>query len=234
MGKSYDIDLTEYVPFERVTDEDLLKARLFNQCRMSETGCWEWTGTKRNGYGLMWFESKTRSAHRVSYEAFKGPIPTGLHILHRCDNPGCINPAHLRAGTIKENAIDRETRGRRDVKGEQIGTSKLTEQQVSEIKASSLSNKALAAQYGVRPTHIWRIRSGESWAHVSLPTASHIDGRGKVKLTLEQALAIKNADVSVSHGVLAAKYGVSASTICQIRAGRTWKNLSQPTEDRSR
>ena len=71
MGKSYDIDMTEYVPFERVTDEDLQKAKIFNKCRMSDTGCWIWIGKKRNGYGLMQHGKRTSSAHRVSYELFK-------------------------------------------------------------------------------------------------------------------------------------------------------------------
>jgi hypothetical protein len=166
MGKSYDIDMSEYVPFERVTDEDLLKARLFNQCRMSETGCWEWTGSKRSGYGLMWFESKTRSAHRVSYEVFKGPIPNGLHVLHACDNPCCVNPAHLRAGTVKENVVDRETRRRRAVMGEQIGTSKLVTSQVIDILTSKLKPSELAKKYGVSYHSVWQIRSGKRWKHL--------------------------------------------------------------------
>jgi hypothetical protein len=177
MSNSFDIDLAEYVPFERVSDEDLAKYRLLNRCRMSDTGCWIWTGpTNGKGYGVFYVGTKNRHAHRISYEVFKGAIPVGLHVLHACDNPLCVNPAHLRAGTPKDNAIDRETRGRRDVRGEQIGTSKLTEQDVREIKASSgVSQKVLAEKYGVKPTHIWRIRTGKSWAHVS--AVENIDGR---------------------------------------------------------
>lgn len=176
MGKSYDIDISEYVPFEHVSDEDLLKARLFNKCRMSDTGCWLWTGTTDgNGYGMVSFRSKDRRAHRVSYELFKGPIPKGLHVLHRCDTPLCVNPAHLRAGTPKENMADREARGRRNVKGEQIGTSKLTESDVIEIRKSKLGQKALAEKYGVAPSHIWVIRSGKAWKHVAAQET--VDGR---------------------------------------------------------
>src|SRR5882762_8595727 len=128
MGKSYDIDLTEYVPFERVSDEDLQRARIFNKCRMSETGCWLWTGpTNGKGYGVFYVGTKNRHAHRCSYEVFKGPIPDGLHILHRCHTPLCVNPAHLRAGTQKENAFDRQSRGRgQKLRGEKVGTSKMT------------------------------------------------------------------------------------------------------------
>jgi hypothetical protein len=168
MSNSFDIDLSEYVPFERVSDEDLSKYRLMNKCRMSETGCWIWTGpTNGKGYGVFYVGGKDRAAHRISHEVFKGPIPPGLHVLHSCDNPSCVNPAHLRAGTVKENMADRDSRGRRDVRGEQIGTSKLTEEDVRKIKASpGVSQKVLAEMYGVKPTHIWRIRTGKSWAHI--------------------------------------------------------------------
>ncbi len=176
MGNSYDIDFTDYVPFERVSDEDLLKARIFNKCRMSDTGCWIWTGPDNGkGYGVFYIGTKNRHAHRISYEVFKGPIPEGLHILHACDNPACVNPAHLRTGTQKDNAIDRESRGRRDVRGERIGTSKLTEADVIEIRKSKLGQKALAEKYGVAPSHIWVIRAKKAWTHVT--DQETVDGR---------------------------------------------------------
>jgi hypothetical protein len=177
MSKSFDIDLSEYVPFERVTDEDLAKARIFNKCRMSDTGCWLWSGpTNGKGYGIFYVGNKDRSAHRISYEVFKGPIPSGLHVLHRCDTPLCVNPAHLRAGTVKENMAERDARGRRDVRGERIGTAKLTEQQVVEIKQSNFGLKALSEKYGVEAQSIWRIRTGKSWAHVKIPQ-ENVDAR---------------------------------------------------------
>lgn len=177
MGKPFDIDLSDYVPFEHVSDEDLAKARILNKCRMSDTGCWLWTGpTNGKGYGVFYIGTKNRHAHRISFEVFKGPIPEGLHVLHACDMPLCVNPAHLRAGTPKDNAIDRESRGRRaNFRGEVVGTSKLTESDVVAIKLSALGNKALAEQYGVKPTHIWRIRTGKSWAHVT--PVETFDGR---------------------------------------------------------
>jgi HNH endonuclease len=165
-----EIPFDHYFSFEQVSDADLLKAKLFNQCRLGESGCWLWIGaTNGREYGIFNTTNKTRMAHRVSYEVFVGPIPKGLHILHSCDTPACINPAHLRPGTVKENMADREARGRRDVRGEQIGTSKLTTEQVIEIKKSNLGLKALSEKYGVEAQSIWRIRTGKSWAHVSVP-----------------------------------------------------------------
>lgn len=68
------------------------------------TGCWEWqTGTGSNGYGTVWLNGKSVSAHRAVYEALVGPVPDGLVIDHTCRNKMCVNPAHLRTVTIAEN-----------------------------------------------------------------------------------------------------------------------------------
>jgi len=77
-------------------------------------GCWPFTGQRmRRGlpYGLI-FDRRTRRAHRVAWELTHGPIPEGLNVLHRCDNPPCCNPAHLFLGTDGDNAADREAKGR--------------------------------------------------------------------------------------------------------------------------
>jgi HNH endonuclease len=170
------ISIADYVPFERVSDEDLLKAKIFNRCRLSDTGCWIWTGSfGAGGYGVFSLRNLDQRAHRASYMIFKGPIPKGLHILHSCDTPACVNPTHLRAGTVKENMVEREARGRRDVRGEQIGTSKLTREQVVEIKKSDIGLKALSEKYGVEAQSIWRIRTGKSWAHVNV-SQENVDG----------------------------------------------------------
>jgi hypothetical protein len=161
--------------FRVVTNLDLLKAFLMNRCRLAENGCWEWMSTTKNGYGV--FESGSvsmaarksskRGAHQVSYEAYNGLIPTGQVVRHTCDNPLCINPDHLILGTQADNVADREARGRRkDINGEQIGTARLTAEQVLEIRASDKSLTQLARQYNVHKTTISLIRSGKSWKHL--------------------------------------------------------------------
>lgn len=65
--------------------------------------CWEWVGTKSNGYGQFWYNGKNVAAHRFSYELDKGPIPDGLQIDHLCRNISCVNPHHLEAVTLLEN-----------------------------------------------------------------------------------------------------------------------------------
>ena len=72
-----------------------------------------WTAYKdKDGYGLASVDNKTVRTHRVSYEMNHGPIPEGMYVLHKCDNPSCINPEHLFAGTQRDNVLDMRSKGR--------------------------------------------------------------------------------------------------------------------------
>lgn len=83
--------------------------------KSGNNGCWEWMGCRTGaGYGQIGAQG-TREilyTHRVSWELHNGPIPKGLFVLHRCDNPSCCNPAHLFAGTHLENMQDCHAKGR--------------------------------------------------------------------------------------------------------------------------
>jgi len=75
--------------------------------------CWNWKAfIDYKGYGQFGFKNKVVRSHRVAWELTFGPIPSGLHVLHRCDNRKCVNPAHLFLGTNKDNVNDRELKGR--------------------------------------------------------------------------------------------------------------------------
>ena len=130
------------------------------------TGCWEWNAYRKpSGYGTLAYDGKPYyHAHRVSYLAFIGVIPDGMSVLHRCDNRACVNPEHLFLGSNQDNVDDRN-RKRRQATGDQVGTSKLTWQQVRSIKTqlAGNSNKSLAKWFGVHPTTIANIRNGVSW-----------------------------------------------------------------------
>lgn len=79
----------------------------------AETGCWEWIAERnRKGYGMFWHKDSMTGAHRASYELHVGEIPDALHVLHRCDNPPCVNPEHLFLGTNQDNVDDRQRKGR--------------------------------------------------------------------------------------------------------------------------
>lgn len=128
--------------------------------------CWEWQSVRnRRGYGKFWFYGRTDLAHRVSYELFRGPIPEGQVVRHACDNPPCVNPAHLSAGTLKDNARDALDRGRYP-RGETQGRAKLTTEQVDDARRSvraGETQRSVAARLGVAPSTIWWIVSGRRW-----------------------------------------------------------------------
>lgn len=135
-------------------------------------GCWEWIAARsKYGYGQFSVGYSMRPAHRVAWALVHGPIPTGMHVLHRCDNPPCVNPDHLLLGTNEDNVRDRDRKGRGvRPKGERHGRSKLREKEVREIlrfRANGLGATRIAADYGVAPCTIRRIVSGARWKHIA-------------------------------------------------------------------
>ena len=81
--------------------------------RKGDEECWPWDGVvDHNGYGRVVFMTSVYKAHRVSYEMANGPIPDGLLVRHKCDNPNCVNPNHLEVGTHADNMADAVKRGR--------------------------------------------------------------------------------------------------------------------------
>ena len=128
-------------------------------------GCWIWKAcTQKDGYGQFWVNGGMLQAHRVAYELVIGPIPKGLEILHKCDNPPCVNPFHLWAGTQSENILDSMHKGRQG--GELSGTSKLKSFQVAEIKRSNLPPYRLAEFYHVDSSTIQDILHGRTWSRI--------------------------------------------------------------------
>lgn len=128
--------------------------RFLEKGNLVETGCIEWQSTMhRNGYGKFWYEGETQLAHRVCHVLFKGPIPEGLHVLHKCDNRKCVNPEHLYAGTPRENVIDKIER----FQGTYHGMAKMSFEEVQEARElykTGLSQQKIADKYGVCQTTI--------------------------------------------------------------------------------
>jgi hypothetical protein len=135
-------------------------------------GCWLWTGNKGTfGYGIAKIGGIQFRAHRYSYEAYHGSIPEGDWVIrHTCDVPACVNPAHLVIGTRLDNARDRDRRGRNGLTGEKSPGSKLTEEQVREIRREWTGAfgqpKEMARKYGVKASTLYAIVQGKTWKHV--------------------------------------------------------------------
>lgn len=132
------------------------------------SGCWLWLGTYNfYGYGLFHSRGKQRGAHRFSWEFYRGPIPEGMHVLHHCDNPSCVNPDHLFIGTHQDNMADKTAKGRTNpLRGEECKSTKLTNEDALNIFNSKLSVPELSKAYGTSHTTIYTIRRGESWKHI--------------------------------------------------------------------
>lgn len=142
--------------------------------RRSGDDCWPWLGaTNGAGYGTISRGGRNAmaTAHRVAYELCVGAIPAGHFVCHRCDNPICVNPAHLFAGTPAENTHDMMAKGRarrgRTV-GEASPHAKLTEAAVREIRKQlgTRRTRDIAKDFGVSKTLISRIGTGQNWGHV--------------------------------------------------------------------
>ena len=139
----------------------------------TDAGCRLWeAGVLKDGYGSFFYKGATALAHRVAWELTNGPIPAGMHVLHRCDTPPCVNPDHLFLGTNADNMADKVRKGRTPhVRGERNGGSKLTKEQVlsirSEYHAGNVTQRRLAAKYGISNQQVSRIICGKKWAHLS-------------------------------------------------------------------
>lgn len=128
--------------------------------------CWPWLGERSvHGYGRFGLGGKRRYAHRIAYEFAREPLGT-LCALHHCDNPPCVNPLHLHAGTAADNVADMRSRQRHSF-GERHRISKLTTEIVREALVSPLRDADLAQRVGATAGAISAARRGVSWRHVT-------------------------------------------------------------------
>lgn len=144
--------------------------------------CWLWqAATDADGYGKFAVTlprdgvptgvktpQRHPRAHHFAWEMVNGPVPRGVYLLHSCDTPACVNPAHLRLGNAADNHADAKAKGRHS-HGERHGMARLTAEDVRAIRASSERGVVLARRYGVGSGTISAVRTGRIWRHVEQP-----------------------------------------------------------------
>lgn len=169
------------------------KNQFFKKFNKTRDGCWEWTGALNGaGYGITRVKGTSYRAHRYSYQIHVGPIPKGMLICHKCDNPKCVRPDHLFVGTPKDNSQDMVSKGRNMHKvcpetlargdrngtrthpetvrkGEKIEWHKLNDKAVLEIRKRFSEGEPavdLAKEYGVHKSCIYKAIYHLTWKHL--------------------------------------------------------------------
>jgi hypothetical protein len=157
--------------------------------KQGPNGCWVWTGkTIRGGYGdfAQSVNGKWKHiiAHRWAWAEAHGEVPAGILVLHHCDNPPCVNPEHLFLGTQQDNVLDMHSKRRGNPpRGEEQPTSKLTVQDVEEIRrlinVEHASRSAVGRQFGLHHETVRKIALGRLWSHVPM---AHPPWTGRISL----------------------------------------------------
>ena len=135
-----------------------------------DSECWNWQGCKLpKGYGQFSYKLKTEQSHRVSWMIHFGDIPDGMHVLHHCDNPGCVRPDHLFIGTNADNKQDMMNKNRQ-AKGSRLPHTILSENDITEIrelyKTNKYTQKQLGEMFSVDQSNICRIINRSYWKHI--------------------------------------------------------------------
>ena len=153
----------------------ILGNRFWSKVKKTPNGCWEWTASLANyGYGQFYWKGKPERAHRLTFIEVNGEIPEGMYVLHKCDNPCCVNPNHLFLGTHQDN-MDDMLKKSRNARGETNGQSKLKESEVSDIRAEyrdgGITQYDLAAYYKVDQSQISYVINNKTWKHLEKKVA---------------------------------------------------------------
>ena len=219
--------------------------------------CWQWTAGvfKSGGYGLFGINGEMRRCHRVSWIISHGSIQDGVQILHKCDNPRCVNPAHLFAGTPNDNMQDMIVKGRSvHAKGDHHPCAQLTLRSACEIKTLAQRGWAtkamLARMYAQSRTNIGRIVNGRLWKDAPILAsddavvlkladrfssgefsrkrggyASLGEHHGMAKLTEDIVRQIRARYARGNVKLLADEFGVAIGTVRDIYYRRRWKHV---------
>jgi hypothetical protein len=155
-----------------------------NTIPVPESGCIIWLKSwNREGYGIIGIEHKSCLAHRIAWEIYRGEIPEGMDVLHKCDTPPCVNPNHLFLGTQIDNIKDMVKKGRaRALQGEENPLSKLKKEDIlfirqkvfigkirgpdGKFRKSYNCHKQIADIYNITSANVRSIINRKTWKHI--------------------------------------------------------------------
>lgn len=193
------------------------------------SGCWLWIGAVLpSGYGKMGIYGRTIGAHRISFELFRGEIPNGLHICHRCDNPCCVNPDHLFAGTRQDNMQDCIAKGRFNAcpqngilaaaEKKNLKSRLVCESHMGDNRRRSFNGKVYCL--------LCRIRRDQARTR-RLTEANAVIGASRAKLSEAEAATIKYECNFLGKSIteMASRYQIAPTTARRVCAGRSWAHL---------
>lgn len=203
--------------------------------------CWEWRGHRgTEGYGVITACGQPWRAHRLSWIIANGDIPKGMCVLHKCDNPPCVNPKHLFLGTRIDNSKDKVAKGRQvHLRGELSGNSKLTDEQVIAIRMaysnSAITQNQLAKKYRVTEENIKHIIDGKTWCHVGGPRKPKsrwwgISGVRSIfaKLSEDDVRRIRSlARSGMMQKDIAILFHIDRSGVSALLSGKTYDTVSE-------
>lgn len=206
-----------------------------------EDACWLWTaGVNDAGYGQFQVGKRPHLSHRVSWVLTFGPMPEGACVLHKCDNPLCVNPLHLFLGTKRDNNRDRHQKGR-DAKGEKHG-SKTHPERVP--RGDNHPSRLMPERWTRGDAHWTRLypdrvpRGDQSNARLHREKMARGDRHGTAtkpesirrgedngssKLTADQVIAVRASTDTRSD--IAKQFGITKGTVTDIKKRHSWKHI---------
>lgn len=218
---------------------------------MDSDGCWNWIASKyRDGYGRIQFQRKSVRAHRISWQIHHGPIPDGVQVLHRCDNPLCVRPDHLFLGTHDDNMADKVAKGRQfRPEGEANGAARLSCDEVINIRklyvGGGRTYQSLAAQFGVSSGDIRLIVTMENWNGLESPDGYLAEVAKAKKLSRAKGERMPNSKLTPADIIeirrlrklghenkeIGSRFGVSDVLISLIARRKAWAHIPDHTDE---